>query len=116
MTTHSNTKVGFIGLGTMGTHMASSAQRGGYGLVVHDLHKAAAAKHLSAGATWAASPRALASQVDVIFSSLPEPGDVEAVALGTRRPPCRDKAGSSLLRPLDQLAEHGEKHSGGIRG
>ena len=82
MATHTNTMVGFIGLGTMGAHMANNVQKGGYGLVVHDLHKATAAKHLGAGATWAASPRALASQADVIFSSLPEPGDVEAVALG----------------------------------
>jgi 3-hydroxyisobutyrate dehydrogenase-like beta-hydroxyacid dehydrogenase len=81
MATHT-TKVGFIGLGTMGAHMASSVQQGGYGLVVHDLNRAAAAKHLSAGAKWAASPRSLADQTEVIFSSLPEPGDVEAVALG----------------------------------
>jgi len=82
MATDNNTTVGFIGLGTMGAHMATNLQKGGYGLVVHDLHRAAAAKHLSAGATWADSPRWLASQADVIFSSLPEPGDVEAVAQG----------------------------------
>src|SRR4029077_15564645 len=33
-------------------------------------------------ATWAETPRALAAQCDVIFSSLPEPPDVEAVAIG----------------------------------
>jgi 3-hydroxyisobutyrate dehydrogenase-like beta-hydroxyacid dehydrogenase len=82
MATDSNTKVGFIGLGTMGTHMATNLQKGGYGLIVHDLHKTSAAKHLSAGATWAENPRSLAGEADVIFSSLPEPGDVEAVALG----------------------------------
>src|SRR5262249_11499256 len=38
--------------------------------------------HLNAGAVWAESPRALAAQADAIFSSLPEPPDVEAVALG----------------------------------
>src|SRR6185369_13585734 len=31
---------------------------------------------------WASSPRQLAEKADVIFSSLPEPADVEAVALG----------------------------------
>ena len=66
----------------MGAHMATNLQKGGYGLVVHDLHRAAASKHLSAGATWADNPRSLASQTDVILSSLPEPGDVEAVAQG----------------------------------
>src|ERR1700733_7600750 len=77
-----NIVVGFIGLGTMGGRMASNLQKAGYKLVVHDLHRQAASHHLNAGAIWAETPRALASQVDVMFSSLPEPADVEAVALG----------------------------------
>src|SRR5215468_1783646 len=77
-----NVVVGFIGLGTMGGHMAANVQRAGFKLVVHDLHRQAASHHLAAGAVWADSPRALASEADVIFSSLPEPADVEAVALG----------------------------------
>src|SRR5262249_29470362 len=56
-------------------------QKAGFQLVVHDLHRQAASHHLAAGARWADSPRALAQQADVIFSSLPEPQDVEAVAL-----------------------------------
>jgi len=77
-----NIVVGFVGLGTMGGRMATNLQKAGYKLVVHDLHRQAASHHLNAGATWAETPRALASQADVIFSSLPEPADVEAVALG----------------------------------
>jgi len=74
--------VGFVGLGTMGGKMAANLQTAGYKLVVHDIHRQAASPHLNAGAIWADSPRALAVQVDVIFTSLPEPHDVEAVALG----------------------------------
>src|SRR5882762_4016619 len=74
--------VGFVGLGTMGARMASNLQKAGYKLVVHDLHRQAASHHLQAGATWAETPKALAAQCDVIFSSLPEPPDVEAVAIG----------------------------------
>src|SRR5437660_8755039 len=74
--------VGFIGLGTMGGSMAANLQKAGYKLVVHDLHRQAASHHLSAGAQWAESPHALARNTDVIFSSLPEPSDVESVALG----------------------------------
>ena len=74
--------VGFIGLGTMGGRMAANLQKAGYKLVVHDLHRQAASHHLAAGAEWAQSPAALARKSDVIFSSLPEPSDVEAVALG----------------------------------
>src|SRR5499427_5823975 len=74
--------VGFIGLGIMGGRMAANLQKAGYKLVVHDLQRQAASHHLNAGAAWADSPRALASHCDVIFSSLPEPPDVEAVVLG----------------------------------
>ena len=79
---NNNTIVGFVGLGTMGGRMASNLQKAGFKLVVHDLHRQAASHHLNAGAVWAETPRALANQADVIFSSLPEPADVEAVALG----------------------------------
>src|SRR6516164_7459404 len=76
------TLVGFVGLGTMGGKMAANLQKAGYKLVVHDIHRQAASHHLNAGAIWADSPRALATQADVMFTSLPEPHDVEAVALG----------------------------------
>ena len=34
--------VGFIGLGTMGRHMASNLQKGGHKLVVYDVRREAA--------------------------------------------------------------------------
>src|SRR5712692_4269288 len=74
--------VGFIGLGTIGGPMAANVQTAGYKLIVHDLNREAARRPLKRGAICAESPRALASQADVIFSSLPEPPDVEKVALG----------------------------------
>jgi len=74
--------VGFVGLGIMGGRMAANLQKVGFKLVVHDLRRQAATHHLNAGAIWADTPRALAGRADVIFSSLPEPPDVEAVAIG----------------------------------
>jgi 3-hydroxyisobutyrate dehydrogenase len=74
--------VGFIGLGTMGGRIAANIQKAGYEVIVHDLHRQSASHHLQAGATWAETPRALAEKSDVIFTSLPEPADVERVALG----------------------------------
>jgi 3-hydroxyisobutyrate dehydrogenase len=75
-------KVGFIGLGTMGRHMASNLIKGGHALVVHDVRKEAAGPHVAAGARWADTPRAVAEASEVVFTSLPGPVEVEAVALG----------------------------------
>ncbi len=75
-------KVGFIGLGTMGNGMAANLQKAGYELVVHDIRRAAAEPYLAKGAVWADSPKALGEQCDVVFTSLPGPPEVEAVALG----------------------------------
>jgi 3-hydroxyisobutyrate dehydrogenase-like beta-hydroxyacid dehydrogenase len=75
-------KVGFIGLGTMGASMAANLQKAGHDLVVHDIRRAAAERHLAAGAVWADNPKALAEQCEVIFTSLPGPPEVAEVALG----------------------------------
>lgn len=75
-------QVGFIGLGTMGAHMARNLQKAGTKLVVHDARRAAAEPHLAAGAVWAESPRKVAEAAEAVFTSLPGPPEVEAVALG----------------------------------
>lgn len=75
-------KVGFIGLGLMGAGMALNVKKAASQLVVHDLRRDAAKPHLAAGATWADSPRAVAEVSDVVFTSLPGPKEMEAVALG----------------------------------
>lgn len=75
-------KIGFVGLGMMGAGMASNLQKAGFELVVHDLTRQAASRHLNAGATWADSPKALAAACDVVFTSLPTPADVQRVGTG----------------------------------
>jgi 3-hydroxyisobutyrate dehydrogenase len=75
-------QLGFIGLGTMGASMAANLQKAGHRLVVNDIRREAAGPHLAAGATWAASPRQVAEAAEVVFTSLPGPPEVEAVALG----------------------------------
>ena len=66
----------------MGRHMAANLQAGGHDLVVHDVRPEAAADHLAAGATWAATPAEVAAASEVVFTSLPGPVEVEAVANG----------------------------------
>jgi 3-hydroxyisobutyrate dehydrogenase-like beta-hydroxyacid dehydrogenase len=75
-------RVGFIGLGMMGKGMAANLQKAGHDLVVHDLARAAAEPFLAQGAVWAASPKEVGENSEIVFTSLPVPADVEAVALG----------------------------------
>jgi 3-hydroxyisobutyrate dehydrogenase-like beta-hydroxyacid dehydrogenase len=64
----------------MGASMASNLQEAGYELVVNDVRRHVAEPHLAAGADWADSAAEVAEASDVIFTSLPTPPDVEAVA------------------------------------
>ncbi len=75
-------RVGFIGLGTMGASMASNLQAAGHALCVHDVRREAAAPHVTAGAVWKDTPRQVAEATEVVFTSLPGPPEVEAVAIG----------------------------------
>ncbi len=75
-------KIGFIGLGTMGTGMALNLRKAGYDVVVYDLRKESAKPHLEAGSTWAESVAELGRASDVVFSSLPGPKEMKETGLG----------------------------------
>lgn len=75
-------KYGYIGLGNLGGHLAASLQRNGFEIVVHDIDRNLAERHLKAGATWAASPQELAEKVDHVFTCLPSPAVSERVLAG----------------------------------
>jgi 3-hydroxyisobutyrate dehydrogenase len=74
--------VGFIGLGHMGHPMSRNVLAAGYDLMVHDVHREAAADLEAAGATWAATPRETGAGRDVVITMLPTPPIVEQVLLG----------------------------------
>jgi len=75
-------KVGFIGLGRMGSKMASNLLNNGIDLTVYDPVPEIMSDMVEDGAKSANSVTDLASQVDVIFTSLPGPLQVEEVVLG----------------------------------
>ena len=75
-------RVGFIGLGVVGQPMARNLLRAGHALVVHDLRPSAGEALVAEGATWATRPGEVAAASEVVFTSLPSPREVEAVALG----------------------------------
>ena len=74
--------LGFIGLGIMGRPMAKNLLKAGYPLVVHSRSKGPVDDLTTAGARAATSPKAVAEQVDVLITMLPNSPDVELVALG----------------------------------
>lgn len=75
-------KVGFIGVGVMGGPMALNILKGGHDLTVFDLDPAAIKRMVEAGATGAASPRAVGAVSDVVVTMLPEPKHVHDAILG----------------------------------
>jgi 3-hydroxyisobutyrate dehydrogenase-like beta-hydroxyacid dehydrogenase len=76
-------QIGFIGLGTMGYHMAANLQTAGHRLIVSDLRKARAEALIADGSSWAQTPRDVAAACEVIFTSLPGPDEVETVTFGS---------------------------------
>ncbi|MDU4961956.1 MAG: 2-hydroxy-3-oxopropionate reductase [Sporomusaceae bacterium] len=75
-------KIGFIGLGIMGKPMSKNLLKAGYDLVVLDVNQAAVDETVAAGASYAATPRAVAEQADVIITMLPNSPHVRQVVLG----------------------------------
>jgi 2-hydroxy-3-oxopropionate reductase len=75
-------RIGFIGLGIMGQHMAAHLLNAGYPLVVYDIVPTATEPLVAKGASPASSCREVAQRSDVIISMVPDSPDVEKVALG----------------------------------
>lgn len=75
-------KAGFIGLGTMGGGMSLNLRHAEHDVTVYDLNKDASQRQIAAGCTWADSPKQVAEASEIVFTSLPGPPEVEAVALG----------------------------------
>jgi 3-hydroxyisobutyrate dehydrogenase len=75
-------RVGFVGVGRLGRHLAASLLRGGFALTVHDVDRSAAHGLESAGATWAESPAETARDADVVITCLPSPEAVAEVLCG----------------------------------
>ena len=67
-------RIGFIGLGAMGRPMAASLQRAGHDLQVHDLRRVEGFANFKASVTEAAK------DCEVLFTSLPGPAEVAAIA------------------------------------
>lgn len=75
-------KVGFIGLGKMGSGICVNLIRKGFDIVVYDINAATVRKFVDMGAASATSVKDLARQVEVSVTCVPMPQDAAAVLLG----------------------------------
>ncbi len=75
-------RLGFIGLGNMGSAAAHNLQRAGFDVTVYDIRVEAGAELTRNGATRAGSPAALIGEVDVVLSMVFGPAQIEAVLRG----------------------------------
>jgi 3-hydroxyisobutyrate dehydrogenase len=75
-------RLGFVGLGHLGRHLAASLLDAGSPLTVNDRDEAVAQPLVEAGAIWAASPLEVAAASDTVFTCLPSPKVVADVLCG----------------------------------
>ncbi|MEX2187219.1 MAG: NAD(P)-dependent oxidoreductase [Pirellulales bacterium] len=95
--TPGKTRLGWIGTGVMGTSMCGHLIAAGYGVTVFSRTKSRAEPLVAKGATWAASPKAVAENADVVFSIVGFPSDVREVMLGKNGALAGSKTGSILV-------------------
>ncbi len=76
------TKIGFIGLGIMGSRMAANLQAAGHQLVVYNRSSDKAAALVANGAVQAASPAEVGKACSLVFTMLAHPDAVQEAATG----------------------------------
>src|SRR5947208_809060 len=76
------TRIGWVGTGVMGRWMCEHAMKAGFAATVYNRSKDKAQPLLDAGATFAATPKAVAEKSDVVFAIVGFPKDVREVFLG----------------------------------
>ena len=72
-------RLGFIGLGNLGGHLAASLLRAGFPVTVHDRDRSLGDRLLAMGATWADNAADVAAASDTVLTCLPSPAVSEAV-------------------------------------
>jgi 3-hydroxyisobutyrate dehydrogenase len=64
-------KIGFVGIGNLGKHLAANLLRDNFEITLHDLNKEAAKELIASGARWADSAKAVAEASDCVITCLP---------------------------------------------
>ena len=90
-------KIGFIGLGAMGAPMAQNLIGAGFEVLLHSRRRESGEAAVAKGGVWVETPKALALQSDVVFTSLPDPAAVEAILDGEHGLMAGLRQGSSFV-------------------
>lgn len=98
-------KIGFIGLGAMGNHMAKNLIKAGYDLTVYDLNQKPVEELASMGAKKAKSCAETAKAGEVVITMLPADDDVKSAVLGPEGVLEGAKAGIVLI-DMSSIAPH----------
>ena len=101
------TRIGWIGTGVMGSSMCGHLISAGFAATVYSRTQKKAEALIGKGAAWAASPKEVAQNSDVIFSIVGFPSDVREVMLGDDGALAGAKAGECSRRYDDQSAVSG---------
>ncbi len=91
------TKIGWIGVGVMGSSMVGHLMEAGFSATVYTRSKSKADAVIAKGAAWADSPKAVAEASDVVFAIVGFPADVREVMLGTEGALAGSKSGNILV-------------------
>lgn len=75
-------KIGFVGLGHMGGNMVARFLSKGYEVYGEERTREHARSLLDEGLRWCDTPREVAEAADIVFTSIPDDGVLEAVASG----------------------------------
>jgi 3-hydroxyisobutyrate dehydrogenase len=109
-------KVGFIGVGRLGGHLAASLVRDGFDVVAYDSDPAALGRLAALGARAASSPGGVAEEVEVVITCLPSPAISSEVVAGADGVLSRFREGGTWIEmsttdkhEVLRLAELGEQ-------
>lgn len=90
-------RIGLVGVGTMGSLIASTLVKAGHRVVVCDIDPGAVQRAQEFGAAGADYPQSVAEQADIILLALPGPPQIEAAISGDHGLLARAKSGQVIV-------------------
>jgi 3-hydroxyisobutyrate dehydrogenase-like beta-hydroxyacid dehydrogenase len=107
-------KIGWIGLGNMGSPMSQNLVKAGHEVVVWNRTKGKADAVIAAGAKWADTPKAAAEKSDFVFTMISDGPTLHEVILGANGVTAGLRAGAIVIDMSTVSVEESAKANQGI--